>query len=250
MATDGEPSENIRRPADHLLSILISHWKVTEHRDAISRQDSYKGPLASLEPSQAAALLEEALWYFDLFNTPYVQDPWQGGRAHGEVRFRSNSVVRQVVSMISEWGKLSTRQRQNRWEKFEDTMREWRRLDGAELVDGLQPKFTPAGDGIAYEHMTKRAGKLKVYFIGADEGPVKIGISADPKGRLATLNTASPVRLSILALCDGSADLECEYHSRFSGCRINGEWFERTPELLAEIERLNASPTQTLLHGR
>ena len=77
------------------------------------------------------------------------------------------------------------------------------------------------------------------YFIGASEGPVKIGFSIDPPSRLRSLQYSSPVRLSILAMARGGPKRESAYHRQFQDIRLYGEWFERTPSLQAEIDRLN-----------
>lgn len=77
-----------------------------------------------------------------------------------------------------------------------------------------------------------------VYFIGGDDGAIKIGVSVAPEARLKGIQTGSPIRLRILATTPGDVETEAAYHARFAGCRVQGEWFERTPELIAEIERL------------
>lgn len=79
-----------------------------------------------------------------------------------------------------------------------------------------------------------------VYFIGAASGPIKIGIAAKPKERLKGLQTGHHEKLEILAICEGGQAREREYHETFSKRRVHGEWFERCPEIEAEIERLNA----------
>jgi hypothetical protein len=60
-----------------------------------------------------------------------------------------------------------------------------------------------------------------------------------PEGRLRDLQCGYPYELKVLALCEGSAGVEQGYHRQFADCRLNGEWFERTPEIEAEIKRLN-----------
>ena len=57
-----------------------------------------------------------------------------------------------------------------------------------------------------------------LYFIGGAQGPIKIGISVAPAKRLKGLQTGYPYRLRLLAV---------------------GEWFERHPDILAEIDRLD-----------
>lgn len=77
-----------------------------------------------------------------------------------------------------------------------------------------------------------------VYFIGGDVGAIKIGVSIAPLERLATMQMGSPVKLRILALVEGGMDAEKEYHRLFANHRSHGEWFERHPDILCEIERL------------
>jgi hypothetical protein len=80
--------------------------------------------------------------------------------------------------------------------------------------------------------------KQFVYFVGGDVGGIKIGTAREPSRRLADLQCGSPVRLAILAVVSGTHELELEYHRRFAAHRLHGEWFERHPDILAEIERL------------
>lgn len=75
----------------------------------------------------------------------------------------------------------------------------------------------------------------RVYFIGTKDGPVKIGLTNDPRGRLQHLQTSSPDELLLLAVVMGGRSLERAYHRFFAGCRIRGEWFERHEFLEAEI---------------
>lgn len=85
-----------------------------------------------------------------------------------------------------------------------------------------------------------RDGKSYVYFIGGDSGAVKIGVSIAPVERATNLSLCSPIPLRILAKIEGERFEEKAYHQRFSAHRLHGEWFERCPEIEAEIERLNA----------
>lgn len=72
---------------------------------------------------------------------------------------------------------------------------------------------------------------MTVYFIGCDElRAVKIGYtsSSDASGRLASLQTGSPHKLSILAVVPGPDSLEKRLHREFSRSRLSGEWFSHT----------------------
>ena len=79
-----------------------------------------------------------------------------------------------------------------------------------------------------------------VYFIQTATGQIKIGKACDVKARLKGLQTSHPVRLELLATTEGGKEQERRYHKRFADHRLHGEWFEPHPDILAEIERLNA----------
>lgn len=89
----------------------------------------------------------------------------------------------------------------------------------------------------------RRTGLEKIYFMGCETGPVKIGVSSDAERRMAGFQVGCPFQLSILATVVGTRQDEYAYHKRFAAIRLHGEWFERTPELLTEIERLQKEPT-------
>jgi hypothetical protein len=133
------------------------------------------------------------------------------------------------------------------------------RLD--ELVDRRRIYAFPAEPGGEIVHL--RSNVLKVldevtgeavqtdqkgtvpkycYFIGGEEGPVKIGFSVKPASRLRHIQSSSPSELKILATTTGGPDQEKLYHQLFAAARLHGEWFQRTPEIMAEIERMNREP--------
>lgn len=76
------------------------------------------------------------------------------------------------------------------------------------------------------------------YFIGGDVGAIKIGRSVNPEKRLKEFQAGSPIVLRILATRQG-AQREPMYHRHFKAHRLHGEWFDRHPDILAEIDRLN-----------
>lgn len=84
-----------------------------------------------------------------------------------------------------------------------------------------------------------------LYFVQAGlGGPIKIGVTRDLTGRIATLQTACPTELRLLGCCLASATSERDLHARFAHARLRGEWFRCDPELLAFIARAPVS-----LHG-
>jgi hypothetical protein len=88
-----------------------------------------------------------------------------------------------------------------------------------------------------------------VYFIGGNDGPVKIGFTNHLEHRLATLRCSSPVPLGVLATVEGPPELERDYHRRFAAHRLHGEWFARCPEIEAEIERLTTHSGRRVLEA-
>jgi len=80
-----------------------------------------------------------------------------------------------------------------------------------------------------------------VYFIqAATGGPVKIGYSAKPYARLATLRSGSAGDLRIVAFTPGGVEEERMLHRLFARHRIRprGEWFHPAPAILALIAEL------------
>lgn len=87
-----------------------------------------------------------------------------------------------------------------------------------------------------------------IYFVMASRPrAVKIGYSAKPAERIASLQSASAARLKLLGVCPGTREDESNLHARFADCRIRGEWFRASPELLAVVKTLCAGHR---LHGR
>ncbi len=77
----------------------------------------------------------------------------------------------------------------------------------------------------------------KVYFIQMGEkGPIKIGQSANPELRLASLQTANPAALNLLWVYEGDEYTEQNIHGIFKKDRIRGEWFKPSEELTTFIE--------------
>jgi hypothetical protein len=89
----------------------------------------------------------------------------------------------------------------------------------------------------------RRRDRRWVYFIGPDEGPVKIGCGLDPDQRLRDLQLGSFLELRVIAKTPGGRSLEAQYHQRFDEYKVRGEWYVRAPVIAAEIDRLNRSGT-------
>ena len=64
-----------------------------------------------------------------------------------------------------------------------------------------------------------------IYFLKANDR-IKIGYSHDPSDRVPAIQTASPYRLEVLLILEGTRDREGELHKKFANYRCQGEWFE------------------------
>ena len=80
-----------------------------------------------------------------------------------------------------------------------------------------------------------------VYVIGSDDdGPVKIGVSAEPLARMRDLQTSNPHKLSLLVKIRGSREDETALHQRFAASRLTGEWFSRSTTIRDFVTEANA----------
>lgn len=78
---------------------------------------------------------------------------------------------------------------------------------------------------------------MSVYFIQAlTGGPIKIGVTTGPiRGRLSTLQTASPVPLVVLRETEGDYEAERDLHMALAAHRLSGEWFADHPDVRAAM---------------
>jgi len=77
-----------------------------------------------------------------------------------------------------------------------------------------------------------------LYFIRSGQY-VKIGVSATPRRRIASIQTGNPEPIEVLAIVEGDASLEADLHRRLASFRKQGEWFEDCPAVRNEIEGLH-----------
>ncbi len=78
-----------------------------------------------------------------------------------------------------------------------------------------------------------------VYFLRSEnEGEIKIGYAVDVEKRVKQLQTGHPQKLKVMATLKGDMELEKDIHDKFYKHRLNGEWFEPHPDLLAFISTI------------
>lgn len=86
-----------------------------------------------------------------------------------------------------------------------------------------------------------------VYFIQCgSNGPIKIGWAADPAVRLAELQSANPLPLTLIGSFIGDRSAEAALHREFQEYRLHGEWFRPTPAILARAAAGNRRPEACL----
>lgn len=76
----------------------------------------------------------------------------------------------------------------------------------------------------------------QIYFIDGGEH-IKIGFTTSLQRRMVQLNTGAPSGVKLLHLEPGTLQTEKLLHRHFADLRVNGEWFKKSPVLLAHIER-------------
>ncbi len=87
---------------------------------------------------------------------------------------------------------------------------------------------------------------MAIYFIQADDGPIKIGFSGGRHSRrFSSIRTNSHAELKLLAIIDGTLSQENEMHKRFDSLHIRGEWFRPGAPLLAFLATLPPPPSMS-----
>jgi hypothetical protein len=90
---------------------------------------------------------------------------------------------------------------------------------------------------------TTNAPRSCVYFMQqASGGPIKIGFTTNLAARVASIQTATPGAIRVLATIPGGSSLEGFLHWRFERDKIRGEWFAPSPELLQLIAEVRGKP--------
>lgn len=78
-----------------------------------------------------------------------------------------------------------------------------------------------------------------VYFLQNERTlAIKVGYTANVKGRIKTLRTASADRLRLLGVIPGDQGVERQIHRNLMCHRLAGEWFDGTHSaVLEEVSR-------------
>lgn len=82
-------------------------------------------------------------------------------------------------------------------------------------------------------------GRVFVYAIGSEDGPVKVGITTNLDSRLRSLQNGSATKLELIWVYtaedrDEALKMERSFHECHNNIRLEGEWFNITAELAFE----------------
>lgn len=81
-----------------------------------------------------------------------------------------------------------------------------------------------------------------VYLLQSDTGHYKIGRSKDPDNRIKTFGVKLPFEVEYIALIETEdmVKLETDLHDLYDHKRVNGEWFDLSPEDVELIKGLKS----------
>lgn len=113
---------------------------------------------------------------------------------------------------------------------FRDDIKNYRQLSDAQQAKWIITAEKAASLG---------EGSL-IYFIGTDDGPVKIGFTTNLPKRLKALQTASSRPLVVRLKLPGDRECEKTLHRRFAEFRLEGEWFRLSEEISSFIKSLTS----------
>lgn len=89
--------------------------------------------------------------------------------------------------------------------------------------------MSDAKQWVANNPRLRAARPTSVYF-GRKDGMIKIGFAVDVERR------ATELGIEVITFIPGGKPLELLFHKRFEYCRIEGEWYHPSDELIAVIE--------------
>lgn len=207
----------------------------------------YRGFLTDMGVSveECRSLLAELVDRFEIYDSYHFPLPCRGlpGLLHTKYDCDEDAadVLRLGIRYLLALIRNERKGMHNRWIEARELVRKFE--DRGE--EGVYLRIAERETEEARRQMAEAvANQQSVYFIGAASGPIKIGIAVRPLDRLKTLQTGHHEKLELLATCEGGQAQEAAYHKQFRVRRLHGEWFERCPEIEAEIARLTQGTSQ------
>jgi predicted GIY-YIG superfamily endonuclease len=110
------------------------------------------------------------------------------------------------------------------------------------LNDAIEHKWDTelSGDPSDDSKREYKPQKGYVYLLRSISGYYKIGKAKNPERRMKTFGVQLPfeVEFEHVIRCDDMNAYEKELHRRHASKRINGEWFDLSPEDVADIKAI------------
>jgi hypothetical protein len=108
-------------------------------------------------------------------------------------------------------------------------------------IFGIRPGIILGAEDFGRGRGTQRAPAAEpmtggfVYVVRGDHNMIKVGVTTNPRARLASLRTGSafPIDYAYLAVTPGESrtEIETATHALLDKHRCNGEWFDIAPEM-------------------
>lgn len=104
-------------------------------------------------------------------------------------------------------------------------------------IFGVRPGVSFSPDDLKTPRSKAVGGRIEgsfVYVVRGDHNMVKIGVTTNPRARLAQLRTGSafPIDYAFIGVTPGAGfDIESAAHAVLDKYRCTGEWFDLSPEI-------------------
>jgi hypothetical protein len=79
-----------------------------------------------------------------------------------------------------------------------------------------------------------------------EDGPIKVGATANLQRRLSNLQCSSPTPLRLVDSLPFQKGLERRLHNHLRGHHVRGEWFRSAPDVVAAFDRVRAGGAKAL----
>jgi hypothetical protein len=105
-------------------------------------------------------------------------------------------------------------------------------------VDAQNVAGTSVNIGTRLTQPRSHKVQSKVYFIACADF-IKIGVSDNPRRRIAHLQSSSPFDLELLGDVPGDAEEEIRIQGKFAKHHVRGEWFRKHSDIIDYIAYRN-----------
>lgn len=124
--------------------------------------------------------------------------------------------------------------------EFEELVEAWRAFYDSVPADHVQKWNQAMGQRFTAEAVRSTKSTSFVYLAHSETGHYKIGLSVGPVERIKIFDTKMPIKVELVHTfeTDSAREAEGALHGRYAEKHHQGEWFNLTPEDVAEIKRI------------